>query len=412
MKKRLLSVTTAALMVSACNSTPPTQAEREFANEMRRTMLSKLQQAGPGALLGQTNLTNQQAQPQPAPEPTLTEAEILTRKHFIDESGSPAIFYRVKDGIKINGKMFYDPEGSVANFGGDRLTGSLTYAIENYNNAFTLKYHRAGSTAAPLKIATVTRNAGQFTVKTTTGRTFRGDSVIPTSDGFIVGRPGSAFRYVIGAEQPRSITLLENYHIAKYQNGDAAATGYILLEKNARNENDKVGGLLDSFESLGNTFGLNQVDHYVLVNLDTDKVVPMDVNLKGKNVAEHSNCRRQNAAINKCENVEFKEALYDKLGLPNSSHYFWAINWVTTDAGPMAIYKTSTKVKVIDINKSEVHTVFSRALGVNSFSVTEHLDGKISLKAKLGFSEDKIDDLLGFIQSNTADIEPMQTLGS
>ncbi|WP_232364984.1 hypothetical protein [Salinimonas marina] len=48
MKKRILSVTTAALMVSACNSTPPTQAEREFANEMRQAMLSKLQQAGPG----------------------------------------------------------------------------------------------------------------------------------------------------------------------------------------------------------------------------------------------------------------------------------------------------------------------------------------------------------------------------
>ena len=127
---------------------------------------------------------------------------------------------------------------------------------------------------------------------------------------------------------------------------------------------------------------------------------------------DHSNCQRQNAAINKCENVEFKESLYTKLGLPNNSHYYWSISWVNTPEGPLAFYRTSTKVKVVDINNQQVHTLFSRTLGVNQFTLTEHLDGKISIKAKLGFSSDEIDDVADFIKNNTTDIEPIQKLGA
>jgi hypothetical protein len=136
----------------------------------------------------------------------------------------------------------------------------------------------------------------------------------------------------------------------------------------------------------------------------------MDVGLGGKDVAEYSNCERQNAVMNKCENVDFKESLYTKLGLPNYSHYFWSINWVQTQSGPLAIYRTSTKIKIVDINNNQVHTAFSRTLGVNEFDIIENADGTTGIEARLGFSKEKINDIESFIKNNTSDIEPIQTL--
>lgn len=407
MKKHILALSTTAALLTGCGSTPPpTPEEQAMVSQMRQAFLSRLQ-AGSQTLAGMPA----QQQPQPQQVVRLSEQELAEQKTLVAATGGPAIFYRVKDGIKINGEMFNDFEGQVANFGGNRLTGEFTYAVKNFDGTFSLKYHRAGSDQGPVKIATVQRRNGKFNVETVTGKTIPGDTVIPTSDGFIVGRPGSAFRYVIGQNQVKSITLLDNYHIAQYQNGDVASTGYILLEKNARDAGDQVGGLMDKFKDLGNTFGLNQVDDYVLISLNNGDVVPMDISMSGKNVARHSGCTKKSAFHNECDNVEFEEALYTKLGLPNNSHYYWSVNWVDTTYGPLAFYRTSTKIKVVDIHHGLVHTLFSRALGVNHFTLLPQLDGTVGIEAKLGFSNDKIDDVIAFIKSNQADVEPMQKLG-
>ena len=116
--------------------------------------------------------------------------------------------------------------------------------------------------------------------------------------------------------------------------------------------------------------------------------------------------------MNKCDNVDFNAALYTKLGLPNYSHYFWSINWVQTQSGPLAIYRTSTKIKIVDINNNQVHTAFSRTLGVNEFDIIENADGTTAIEARLGLSKEKINDIESFIRNNTTDIEPIQTLQS
>lgn len=408
MKAKLLAPSLLAVsLLSACGSTPPTPEEQAMASQMQKAFLAKIQ----GMSLPMA-AQQQQSAPAPAPEVTISGSELAAQKQKIDETGGPAVFYRKKDGIMIDGEMYNDFEGQVANFGGNRFTGEFTYAVENFDGSFTLKYHKAHSSEAPIKIATVWKRGDRFEVKTVTGKTSTGSSVIPTSDGFIIGRSGSAFRYFIHNDNVTNVTLLDNYHIAQYQKGDAASTGFILLEKDPRDESDKVGGFLDSFKEIGNTFGLNKFDDYVLVSLNGSTIVPMDVSLGGKDVAEYSNCKRQNAAFNKCENVDFKEALYTKIGLPNYSHYFWSINWVQTQSGPLAIYRTSTKIKIVDITNNAVHTAFSRTLGVNEFDIIENADGTTAIEARLGFSKEKIDDIEMFIKSNTTDIEPIQTLQS
>jgi hypothetical protein len=400
----LLSVS----LLAACGSTPPTPEEQAMANEMRQALLSKIRGVSLQNVAAQQPASPVQAEPTVA----LSQNELADLKRKIDETGGPAIFYRKKDGIMIDGEIFLDMEGEVANFGGNRHTGQFTYAVKNFDGSFTMKYHRAGSENEPVTFATVVKRGNRFEVKTVTGKKMTGNTVIPTSDGLIVGRSGSAIRYSIESNKPQTISLLDNYHIAQHQKGDAASTGFILLEKDPRDENDKVGGLLSSFKELGNTFGLGKFDDYVLVNFSGSSIIPMDVSLGGKDVAEYSGCKRQNVAINKCDNVDFREALYTKIGLPNYSHYFWSIDWVQTQSGPLAIYRTSTKIKVVDINNNQVHTLFSRALGVNEFGIIENADGTTGIEARLGFSKDKIDDIESFIRNNTSDIEPIQTLQS
>ncbi|WP_175405126.1 hypothetical protein [Salinimonas lutimaris] len=48
---------------------------------------------------------------------------------------------------------------------------------------------------------------------------------------------------------------------------------------------------------------------------------------------------------------------------------------------------------------------------MNHFTLLPQLDGTVGIEAKLGFSNDKIDDVVAFVKSNQADVEPMQKLG-
>ena len=389
--------------LTGCLSTAPqmTAEERSQMIEMQKSML--------GAMMGGANLRQQAPQaPTQAPVEYLSELELMEQRLLVNATGGPALFVRNKDGILINGKMFNDFEGSVANLGADRFTGQFTYAIKNFDGSYTLKYHKANSEQEPIKIANIIRKGDLFSVETVTGKKTSGNAVIPTSDGFILGRAGSAFRYKIGEGNIENITLIDDYHIAQHQNGDAASTGYILLEKDARDKSDSVGGLFDSVSALGSTFGLNELNDYVLVNIEDGSLVPLDISLLGKNVTDHSDCRASKSGLyNECDKVSFREALYDKNGLKNNSHYYWSIDWINTSSGVFAFYKTTTTIKVVDIQNSLVHTVFSRMLGVNEFTLTEHANGKVSIEAQLGFSHEKIEDVEEFIRSNKENAEQM-----
>lgn len=391
----------AVTSLSGCLITPPSAYQQAQANQMRQIMMQRMntQQA-------------QEEQKVVKEEPAISEQELSAKKEVVMATGGPASFELKKDGILINGKMYLDFEGSVAKSGSNRLTGEFTYAIQNYDGTYTLKYYRADSDAEPIKIATVYQKNGAYNVRTVTGKTLPGTTLIPTADGFIIGRTGSAFQYRIGSKV-EPLNLVDGYHIAQFQKGDVASTGYILLEKDSEpaSEKNSVAGFMSTLDSLGNTLGINEADHYVLANISTGNLVPLDVHIDGKEVAEYSNCRRVNSVVNDCANVSYKEALFKPNGYKNNSHYFWSIDWASTLNGPIAFYKTSTKVKAVDIKNAQVHTLFSRTLGVNEYHLIKHVDGKVSIDAQLGFSREQIEDVSSFIANNVEDIEPMQVLG-
>ena len=399
--KKLALISALGITVSGCfmpTMTPTlTEEQRQYYLQAQQNYMKQMQQKQ-----GQMQVANQQQQA----ETFISEAELLTKVDEVKKSGGPAVFERRKDGIMINNQMYNDFEGVVSMFGGSRLSGDFTYTVQNYDGTATLKFSKANTAASPVKIATIQKNGSMFNVKTVTGKTIPGQSVIPTSDGFVVGRAASAFRYVIGSDQVKSITIPTGYHMAMYQNGDVASTGLLLLERDP----DRKGStqdLLTSFSDLGNTLGLNKSDDYVLMNVNDSSIIPLNVTLSGKDISIGHGCQ-SNGFVNKCQNFTSHESLYLKSGFKNWSHYFWAVNWIDTKSGPLAIYRTTTTIDVVDINNKQVHTAFSRALGVNEFDLIKRQDGTVGIEAKLGFSKETIDDVDAFIQQTGHEVEPLR----
>lgn len=404
-KAKKLTALTIACFLTACGTTPPPTAEEQAQmNELRQAMIQRFTQAA------QNQPLQQQVQQQPVvQQKIITEQELMDAVAQVSATGSAALFERNRDGVLINNAMYLDPEGTIVKVGSNAVTGHFTYVVKNFDGTFSLKFARANSQAAPVQVATILQSGPNYTVKTVTGKTLTGTGVIPTADGVVVAREGSAFRYTMG-ENVRAISVPNGYQIAATQKGDVSASDFILLEKIA--DNSDMGKLVSGASSLGSMFGLSKSDDYVLANIKSGSLIPLDVRLDGKDVAVYSNCRRQNSYVNKCDTMDMKEALYDpKTGLRNGSHYFWAIDWVNTEIGPIAFYKTSTKLYAIDINSQSTHLVFSRTLGVNNFDIKQDAYGKVFVTAQLGFSRENIDDVVEFIKSRAStEIEPMQLL--
>ncbi len=123
-----------------------------------------------------------------------------------------------------------------------------------------------------------------------------------------------------------------------------------------------------------------------------------------------SGCKKKNNYVNECDNVDMVESLYDTDGQPNYNHYYWSVNWLSTNAGPIALYKESSKVKAVDLNNSQEFILFSRMLGVNYFNALQDANGKISVKAKLGFSSETIEDVQKFISDNAQLARPISDI--
>jgi hypothetical protein len=364
------------------------------------------------AFMGKMNNGPSAYQPQVAPavvEPTrekVSKADLITSIESLPSIASGVSFERKKDGIKINGKTFLDPEGEIVKFGSNNLNGDFTYIIKTGQKEDLIKYGRAGSNDTVTLGYLVTGRDG-VNVETVTGKKLSGNAIIPTSRGFVISRKASAFKFdpLNGVS---SFSSKDGFHVARFQNGDVASSGFILLEKDEEKESESplgaVTGLFGALKDAGNAFGVidSASYEYMLADLDSDAAVPLDITTEGKKIGVYSNCRKKNAFVNDCANVNYKESLYNKDGSKNLSHYYWKVYWFNTPEGPFAIAQEAglRKVTITNMKTGEKVIAFERMLGINGFDAKQSDVGVISLSASLGFSSDSISDAVDFFNKN------------
>mgnify|MGYP005854152617 CR=1 FL=1 len=380
-----------AMFLAGCASKQQqmTPEQEEMARQMQQAFIDRLK-------AGTSQMAAQQAQP-PATEPVqkqLSEEELATQIRNVKGEGEPVTIDRVRDGLRIGGRSYLDPEGEIVNFSANALTGDIVYALKVNNRTLKLKYLSAAGGGEPVTIGTATNNDGKTSFRSVTGKTLSGNNIIGTSKGVLVTREGSAFHYVPG--QPVTSTIVpEGYRVASLQKGDFGSTGYLLIEKIPA-QKGSLSDLTDTFGSLGAAVGLSEADGYMLLNAETGDTVKLDISIDDKEVQVLTNCERQNDFVNKCSDMHSYESIYRQDGTRNRGHYFWRVDWMDTPEGAFAVVQEagSRKINVIDLDSGDRVTIFERTLGIASHDVSQSPGGKIMVEAQLGFSKENIDDAL------------------
>ncbi|RLA83493.1 MAG: hypothetical protein DRG78_04165 [Epsilonproteobacteria bacterium] len=395
-----VSLITAVLM-SGCmgGPTPEEKRQQEITKEMIMESMNRYMNQN-------TPASEPKVQQAVAPLVTISEAELKKQFNNFDTISSGVKFTKYDDGFSINDSSRYmDPEGKIVSYGYDWKTGDVTYMIESEQNSFKIKFMRALTEQSPIDIANVKRSGKLLKVRTVTGKKFTSTGLILTSQGFITLRNDTAFEYKIG-KKTKSFAAPKGWHIAKFQNGDVASTNYLLLEKNVEvNDNDGgISGLISSSKSVMNSFGIMDKNDYMLINIDnTKKRHLLDIDMSDKDVGTYSQCEKMNSYVRKCDNVSFRESLYDNNGLPNVGHYYWRIMWYSTkDGRVISVTKEATHKKVIiaDLATGKKVEAAYRLTGFPELTTSQDATGKIKIIAGGGmFSDVTVEDAEQFLDA-------------
>lgn len=337
-----------------------------------------------------------------APVETLTEEALAGKLNAFSGTSIAVDIRRARDGLKFGNQVFLDPEGEVINFASNSLTGDVTYFIKLAGGDLAVKYTRAGFNAEPVTLARARQQNGIWSLQTSTGKSLTGERLIPASRGFMVTRDASAFHYAPG-QGVKNVSAIDGYHIAQFQNGDVASTGFILLEKDENEDTHDLNQLVDLASSLKKTVGLQAHDDYVLMNMATGTTVAFDKGSYAKNVAVGgTNCKMQSETLRvaKCDTVDFRESLYEPNGSRNSEHYFWSLFWFNTPEGAFAVAKESgtRKVTITELSTGNKAVLFERTLGIADFEAHQTPDGKIQVEAQVGFSREAVNDAVAIFK--------------
>ncbi|OAD23283.1 hypothetical protein THIOM_000889 [Candidatus Thiomargarita nelsonii] len=324
-----------------------------------------------------------------------------------------------KDGFTVNGQQFLDSDGKIVKYVANYKTGDVTYLLETGSDEYLIKSSRVPQ--EPITIATGTQSGNILSIQTDNGEQYQGLDVILLSRGFLIVGRNSVDRYLAGKGFSNFGVPGAGFHIASYQNGDISSTDYILLEKTknwtdySENPADMLKQTIDLTKDTCSLLGLCVKEDYMLVNLKTGKVHPFDISIGGKDISVGSNCRRQNAAVQKCQDMDFFESLYERNGVPNYPHYFWRIRWFNTPSGVIVIAQEneSHDVTLTNLTTGQKVVAFNSFFGFNSFKVVQDASGKITVAVDMSpvklnrfsqqihINDEKIDDVAEYISLNS-----------
>jgi len=307
-----------------------------------------------------------------------------------------------RDGLYVNGQPYLDPEGAIVQFAYDAAAGNLGYLVE-MPDGYLVKVTRANGTP-PLRLAVAGRTSQGWDVQTVTGQHLSGSTLSVLSDGLLVSRSASAFRYVPG-KGVIGIAMPDGFVLTPMQRGNVGATGFVLLEREgglpAKGSFSAVTG---SVKALGSTLGIGKKEDYALFALSSGQIIPLNISVEDKQVVELSQCRSQSKFVNRCEQAETFESLYEPDGDPNNQHYYWRANGLSTPAGPIAVPQEngSKDLFIVDLASGRKVTAFKRALGIARWDAVQDSDGVVRVTAGWSFKQHTIDDALAWLQSGGA----------
>jgi len=369
------------LAVSGCaakQEQPLTPEQQALKTKMMQAMVARLENAP--SLLPQAAAPATQA----TPIKIYTESEVGSMVGEAPILNHAINFEKKADGFTVNGIRYIDPEGQITSFNSNSLTGEVTYFLKTGGKGFLVKYMKAKSSDAPVTIARGTVGDNYVKVQTASGRNMTGIDGFNTSKGLVIAREETGFLYTPG-KGIISFSSPNGYHIAKYQHGDVKSTGYVLLEKNSMANNGPVNplfGLLESAAEVGSTFGINEKKDYALMNVNTGKLIELNI------------------SYNKAEK---DKGLFTRNGIRNYGHYFWRIRWFKGLQGTYALYEpNASKKRALELNSGKERILFDSIIGSVDWT-SEYTDGnklKITEIKQLGTGKPEvINDFEAFFQN-------------
>ena len=329
---------------------------------------------------------------------TLTEEQLAASFARLPPKTGDLLINPRHDGFDINGQPYLDSEGQIVNYAYDVVTGDITYMVMTPSR-LVIKSMRAGSTSDPITIAAATQSAAGWDVQTVTGKRLGGNNVSALPFGLLVSREYSAFRYEPG-KGITNIAVPKGYLIAPLQRGNIGATGYVLLEKeNSDGGQNEVGRLFSSIKAIGAIIGISRKEDYALMNMETGKLYPLNINADGKYGSDYSQCCKRKHTPAECRKMAWTENLYDTTGR-NTQHYYWLVNWVKTPAGPIAVSLENghRDVLITDLTTGRKVTAFNRTLGINWFDIEQKGDGRVRIISRAAFQTSEIDDAVAHMK--------------
>lgn len=408
---------------------PPMSAEQETAmiqnmRDMQAQMMGRAMgirgavQSGAFSMPVQPPPQLHSLPPQSTPEPPTATQALADNpgdaRHLRDlhaklkeQSDSPrfTLFERIRDGFKANGKPYFDVDGAIGNFGADMTTGHVTYLIETGNGGALVKHHNVNSEHPAFIVGTLRSNDDRSMFQGVDGTSAAGNGVIPTAYGLLFTREGSMVGYRIG-DAPEAFQIPEEWVIAEHQNGDVSGTGFVLLER----ANKSLGAFKSAGQSVGRIFGKrDQSEDYALLDIQTNKMILLNMNMDYNKVGQGTGCKRQNAMVNKCSGWEQWSSIWEPDGSRNTYHYYWALTWQQTRFGPIAIAMENSgrEINIIQLASGDRTPVFQRALGIHEFVASPTASGSIKIRAQVGLKKQTIEDigeLLGQPQQASAEV--------
>lgn len=325
---------------------------------------------------------------------SLTESQLAATLASWPTKSSGFILTERPDGFEVNGEPVIDPEGKITAVASDAVTGAITYAVETGNH-ISIKAINPARLQTTLTIASGNKTPGGWEITTATGKRLSGKTISLLSDGFLVARESAGFQYRTG-RGISNIAVPKGWSLTPWQRGDVASTGYVLIEKNGAQGTDSASSLLSSLQTVASLVGASRKEDYALFNPETKKTIPLNIAANLKNVNVHSQCRRKNALVNECARMDSFESLYQTDGRKNVNHYYWSIRWLNTPAGPIALTLEDgqRKLYVTDMKSGKRATVLERGLGINDWELLPHADGSVGVKGKLGFEMQEVPDVM------------------